>query len=149
MTPEILRQRREICSSCEFYSLNVCKKGHILSSWLGCPVKKFTGFNNFGYAANRVVPEVKLTSKKCASPSCGSSLQKMSWLEVLTEFHKTISEWHKLGYPMADPVEHDRRFNICKVCDHYRHFQCAICKCAMFVKCKLGNARCYDIPPRW
>lgn len=137
MTNDVLLDRLTICSKCESYHLKVCLLGHITQSWLGCPKKKFPPFgNNFGYAEAK--KQVPIAKPKC----CGVSLKQLSWPEVVSEFYRTMSEWIKAGTPIASKDEHTRRLNICRICEKYRHFQCELCACVMYVKAKLESAKC-------
>lgn len=140
-------RRLQTCEACEFFKNRVCTRGHILQSMLGCPLKRFPGMNGLGYA------EVQNPTPAPPGPcgGCGGDTlpKSMSWPEVLAEFYKTTSEWARLGFPLSDNEEHSRRLKLCAPCPHYRHFQCALCKCFVFIKAKLLSAHCVDTPPKW
>lgn len=45
---------------------------------------------------------------------------------------------------LADKQEAEKRYDICKKCDHFRKLTktCDICNCLMFAKTKLENSNC-------
>ena len=140
MTPEVIIARLNICQTCESYYQKTCLLGHITQSWLGCPRKKFPPVNGLGYAEACPQPPPK-------SGCCGKSLRYLTWPEVMAEFQKSMSEWIRAGMPLSDKDEHHRRFGICKTCEHYRHFQCLLCRCVAYCKSKLATEHC--LANRW
>lgn len=146
VTPEVISERIKICQTCDQYFRSTCLQGHVIQSWPGCPKKKFPPFNaHFGYAEPR-----KQTVRSEGAACCTEeSVRYMTWPEAMAEAEKTFAEWIRSGLPLAKSVEHNRRFDLCKKCPHYRHFQCLVCKCVAYAKAKLASAHCPAKPPQW
>lgn len=140
---DIFNDRRDnYCAQCSWWR-GVCKKGHKLSSPMGCPLKKFPPVNNADYMADRPVAPSAMAlggCRGCADPP--PVPLKLNFTQVLEHFARAMVEWAREGLPLLSAKAHGRRYAVCRKCPHYAKYQCALCRCVVYVKAKVATEDC-------
>jgi hypothetical protein len=80
----------------------------------------------------------------CANCEKTNDLRPLTWTQALEEFHAALRGWLAAGRPVVSDQQHNARLGVCKKCPggHYRHHQCKLCKCVVFIKAKLPTETC-------
>lgn len=135
-------RRDNYCVKCDFWK-GVCLKGHKLSSPQGCPVHKFEPVHGADYANDKPAK----TAVQVPQPGncCGNKdpdLVPLSWNDAATKLAASMRTWAASGFVTVDEKKYNQRFDTCLECEHYRWFQCRLCKCVVMVKAKLPEESC-------
>lgn len=135
------------CKRCEFWHRMRCRKGHVISSTTGCPVRKFPPIHGADYDQDREPHPLEEEMSDC----CGYSrtMQDMSWAQVAAQFAKAMAKWARAGLPRVSAAVHGQRQVPCATCPHRQGYWCGKCKCLIYLKTKLATEQCPDDPPRW
>lgn len=135
-------RRDNHCAACPWWQ-GVCRKGHKLSSPMGCPLKKFPPVQNADYMEDRPVAPGAVARggcRGCADPP--PVPLKLNFTGVLQHFARAMAEWTKAGMPLLDAQDHAARYGTCRTCPHYAMYQCELCQCIAYVKAKVATEDC-------
>lgn len=132
------------CIKCEWWYAGKCRKGHLLSSPAGCPIKKFPPVLAASYAPDRE-PDPLPEKPPAGCAECGvagEGMPDLSWRQVLAQFGQSMITWVQRGLPLVERQEHGQRTSICETCEFRRNFWCTVCKCVYYAKAKLATEDC-------
>jgi hypothetical protein len=137
---DIFYARKSICERCPLWK-NQCLKGHMLNSPVGCPEGKFPAVDGAGKMVDKPVAAPVAGCKDCQA---SGDVRPLTWTQALGEFQAAMKGWLAAGRPVVTDAAHNARVSACKKCPggHYRHHQCKLCKCVVFIKAKLPTETC-------